>query len=140
MTRRNVLASLGFLTAAPLLAQPAPARVRNRNFEGGMTLAGSSTLLSLKLTSSSGRDRIATGQIWLSDDARDAHEINGRFSRDRKRLTFSAGLQNNQEIRFDGKFSERGTFLAGRVMTFANGAPVAGGTFSLREVSTPRQS
>jgi hypothetical protein len=101
-----------------------------------MTIVGNSAPVSLKLTSSSGRNRLATGRIWLSDDARDVHEINGRFSRDRKRLTFLAGLPNNQEIRFDGRCSERGSVITGRVMTFADGAPVAGGTFSLREGST----
>jgi hypothetical protein len=134
MTRRRFLASLGFLSAAPYLVQPASARTLNQSFEGDMNIAGATTFLALDLTSSSGRSRIVTGQVWLSGDADDVHGINGRYTRDRKRLSFSAGLPNNQEIRFDGRLSQRGALISGRVMTYANGASVSSGTFSLHEI------
>jgi hypothetical protein len=99
-----------------------------------MTIAGSTTPIALDLTTS-GRSRVVVGRVWLSADVDDAHGINGRFTRDRKRLTFAAGLPNNQEIRFDGKLSQRGAVISGRVMTYANGAPSSGGTFSLQASS-----
>ena len=137
MNRRCFLASLGILAASPLCAQPASVRVYTRHFEGEMSIAGNSTPLSLKLVTTSGRSRLVTGHIWLGGGVGDLHEISGRFSRDRKRLSFFAGLPNNREIRFEGKFTDRGTLLAGRVKTYANGAPVAGGTFSIQENLTP---
>jgi hypothetical protein len=130
MTRRSFLASLGFLAVSPFFTLRASARTQDRHFEGEMIVAANTTGLALELTSASRQSRLATGQIWLDGDV---HGVNGRFSRDRKKLSLSAGLPNNQEVRLEGKFSQRGTLFAGRVVLYANGAPVSGGTFSLRE-------
>ena len=136
MNRRRFLTMLGMVSATPLLAQAAPTRFLTRYYAGEMNVAGNTTLLSLQLTTS-GRSRIVTGRLWLNGDVEDVHEITGRFQRDRKRLAFQVGLVNSREIRFEGKGSQGGAFLSGRVRTYVDGAPVAGGTFSLSEVSTP---